>query len=162
MLIKKVRLGVLLILLSCLPMMAQAIDFSFTDTEGNSHQLADYKGKWVVVNFWATWCPPCRKEIPDLSDFHLENDDAVVIGVNYEPGISDARLKKFIELYLIAYPITRANDDIIQALGDPRGLPTSILINPESNIARRITGMVDGRRLNKIIAQQQAKMQQEK
>jgi len=128
-----------------------AVDFSFTDTEDIDYKLSQYKGKWVVVNFWATWCPPCRKEIPDLSDFHLEHDDAVVIGVNYEPGLSDERLNKFIALYLITYPVTRVSDEIITALGQPRGLPTSILIDPQGNIAKKMTGMVDERRLNKII-----------
>jgi len=128
-----------------------AVDFSFTDTEDETHKLSQYKGQWVVVNFWATWCPPCRKEIPDLSDFHLEHDDAVVIGVNYEPGLSDERLEKFVALYLMSYPVTRVNDEIIAALGQPRGLPTSILIDPQGNIAKKITGMVDDRRLNKII-----------
>ncbi len=128
-----------------------AVDFSFVDTEDETHKLSQYKGQWVVVNFWATWCPPCRKEIPDLSDFHLEYDDAVVIGVNYEPGLSDERLEKFVALYLMSYPVTRVNDEIIAALGEPRGLPTSILIDPQGNIAKKITGMVDERRLNKII-----------
>ncbi len=132
---------------------AFAVDFSFTDTEGETHKLSQYKGKWVLVNFWATWCPPCRKEIPDLSDFHLDNEDAVVIGVNYEPGLKDERLKKFIALYLVSYPITRVNDEIIDALGEPRGLPTSILIDQEGNVAKKITGMVTERRLNKLIAQ---------
>ncbi len=136
---------------------ASALDFKFTDLEGEKHSLSDYKGKWVLVNFWATWCPPCRKEIPDLSDFHLETDDAVVIGVNYEPGIKDEKLKKFVDLYLISYPVTRVNEAIIQALGEPRGLPTSILISPEGKIARRVTGMTDGRRINKMIEQYNTK-----
>ena len=134
-----------------------AVDFSFTDLEGKSSKLSDYKGKWVLVNFWATWCPPCRKEIPDLSDFHLESDDAVVIGVNYEPGITDEKLKKFIALYLVSYPITKVNDDIIKVLGEPRGLPTSILIDPQGNIAKKLTGMLTQRRLNKIISQFESK-----
>lgn len=129
-----------------------AIDFDFTDLTGEKHKLSDYKGKWVIVNFWATWCPPCRHELPDLSDYHLEHDDVVVIGVNYEPGVKDERLKKFTEVYLITYPITRVNDDIINELGEPRGLPTSIIISPEGDIAKRITGMVDERSLDKMIS----------
>lgn len=132
---------------------AYAVNFNFTDIEGEQHNLSDYQGKWVLVNFWATWCPPCRHEIPDLSDFHLETEDAVVIGVNYEPGLKDKKLTKFIDVYLISYPVTRVNQGIIDALGEPRGLPTSILITPEGKIAKRITGMVDGRKINKIIAQ---------
>ena len=132
---------------------ALSIDFNYEDLEGNSHRLSQDKGKWIVVNFWATWCPPCRKEIPDLSDFHLENDDAIVIGVNYEQGISDERLKKFAELYLVSYPITRMNDEIVDAIGEPRGLPTSILINPEGDVVKKFTGMVSDRILNKFITQ---------
>jgi len=128
-----------------------AVDFSFTDTEGNVHQLSQYKGKWVVANFWATWCPPCRKEIPDLSDFHIENNNAVVIGINYEPGVSDDKLKKFMDLYLVDYPITKVNDEIIAALGELRGLPTSILIDPQGNVVKTITGMVDDRKLKELM-----------
>lgn len=153
---------ILITSLLCLSVTASAVDFSFTDTEGEAHKLSQYKGKWVVVNFWATWCPPCRKEIPDLSDYHLEHDDAVVLGVNYEPGLKDERLKKFIALYLVTYPVTRVNDEIIDALGEPRGLPTSILIDPQGNIAKRISGMVDERRLNKVIEQYESKVAQEK
>jgi len=152
-------------LLACLLVTSSAvlaIDFSFKDHEGEAHKLSQYKGKWVVVNFWATWCPPCRKEIPDLSDLHLENEDAVVIGVNYEPGLSDKALEKFIALYLVSYPVTRVNDEIIDALGEPRGLPTSILIDPQGNVAKTITGMVTERRLNQLITQYSEKALQEK
>ena len=150
---RTIKLSLLLMILFFLSSSALAVDFSFTDLEGKSQKLSDYKGKWVLVNFWATWCPPCRKEIPDLSDFHLNNDDAVVIGVNYEPGIKDERLKKFMALYLVSYPMTRVNDDIINALGEPRGLPTSILIDQQGNVVKKISGMVTDRSLNKIIAQ---------
>lgn len=156
-----IRYMVLTVLLS-LSSAVLAVDFSFTDTDGETQKLSQYKGKWVLVNFWATWCPPCRKEIPDLSDFHLENDDAVVIGVNYEPGLKDERLKKFIAVYLMSYPVTRVNDEIIAALGEPRGLPTSILIDPKGNIVKKISGIVDDRRLNKLIEQSENKVAQEK
>ena len=133
------------------------VDFDFTDITGNKQKLSEYKGKWVIVNFWATWCPPCRHELPELSDYHLDHEDAVVIGVNYEPGIKDEKLKKFIDLYLISYPITKVNDDIIDKLGEPRGLPTSIIISPEGKIAKRVTGMVDARSLDKMISSYQQK-----
>ncbi|WP_198263786.1 TlpA family protein disulfide reductase [sulfur-oxidizing endosymbiont of Gigantopelta aegis] len=141
---------------------ALAINFSFTDMEGKVQKLSDYKGKWVLVNFWATWCPPCRKEIPDLTDFHQENDDAVVIGVNYEPGISDKKLNHFLALYLVNYPITRVNDEIIATLGEPRGLPTSILIDPQGNVKKKISGMVTDRKLNQMIAQFERQSKKEK
>lgn len=148
----KVTLSSVLCTLFFLSSPVFAVDFSFIDSEGETHKLSQYKGKWVLVNYWATWCPPCRKEIPDLSDFHIENDNAVVIGVNYEQGLSNERIKKFIELYLISYPVTKMNDEITVALGTPRGLPTSILIDPQGNIAKKITGIVDDRRLKSLIA----------
>lgn len=149
------RLSLLLIalLLSIVPVSVLAVDFAFNDLDGKENKLSQYKGKWVLVNFWATWCPPCRKEIPELSDFHLENEDAVVIGVNYEPGIKDERLKKFMAVYLVSYPVTRVSDEIIEAVGQPRGLPTSVLINPQGEVVKTITGMVTDRTLNEIIAQ---------
>ena len=156
------QFSLLLISLLFLSSTALAVDFSFTDTKGETHKLSQYQGKWVVVNFWATWCPPCRKEIPDLSDFHLENEDAVVIGVNYEQGLKDERLKKFIDLYLITYPITRVNDEIIQALGEPRGLPTTVLIDPQANVVKKFAGMVTERRLNEMIAEYDSKSAQGK
>ncbi len=150
---KRIRHILLLTALILISPNLLAIDFSYEDLEGESHKLSQDKGKWILVNFWATWCPPCRKEIPDLSDFHLETDDAIVIGVNYEQGISDEKLKKFAELYLVSYPITRMNSEIEKALGEPRGLPTSILINPEGDVVKKFTGMVSDRTLNRYIAQ---------
>jgi len=145
------------LVLFLVPVSVLAVDFAFTDSEGKENKLSQYKGKWVLVNFWATWCPPCRKEIPELSDFHLENEDAVVIGVNYEPGLKDERLKKFMAVYLISYPVTRVNDAIIDAVGQPRGLPTSVLINPRGEIVKTISGMVTDKTLNQIIAQYEKK-----
>ncbi len=159
---KNLQFSLLFVVLMIFSPALWAVDFAFTDTEGKAHKLSQYKGKWVLVNFWATWCPPCRKEIPDLSDFHLENEDAMVIGVNYEPGLKDERLKKFMALYLVSYPMTRVNDEIINALGEPRGLPTSFLIDPKGNVMKKITGMVSDRSLNKIIAQYESRSVEEK
>ena len=155
-----IQVPLLLISLVLFSSSASAVDFSFIDTEGKSHKLSQYQGKWVVVNFWATWCIPCRKEIPDLSDFHSENDDAVVIGVNYEPGLKDARLKKFMALYLVSYPVTRVNDEIIEALGEPRGFPTTILIDPQSNVVKKHFGIITDRGLNEMITEYNSKSAQ--
>jgi thiol-disulfide isomerase/thioredoxin len=150
--VSKLRLMILIGCI-CLVNTSFSADFSFIDLDGESRKLSDYQGKWVLVNFWATWCPPCRKEIPDLSDFHLETEDAVVIGVNFEPGLSDEKLDKFVAVYLMSYPVTRVNDEIIEVLGQPKGLPTSVLIDPNGNIVKTIAGLVTTESLNKVISQ---------
>ncbi|RKZ93503.1 MAG: TlpA family protein disulfide reductase, partial [Gammaproteobacteria bacterium] len=73
----------LLLILLFLSSTVSAVDFSFTDTEGESHTLSQYKGKWVLVNFWATWCPPCRREMPDFIEVYKQykDKDFIVIGV---------------------------------------------------------------------------------
>ena len=88
-----------------LPFSAQALDMPLTAVDGSQTNLEQYEGKWVVVNYWATWCPPCIVEMPELQSFHDEhvNRDALVIGINYEL-ISEQRLQGFLEDYFISYP----------------------------------------------------------
>src|SRR3989338_8143982 len=89
--------GLLIGLLLVLPFSVQAAGFSLEDTQGNSHRLEDYRGKWVLVNFWATWCPPCLSEIPELSSLHdtHKGKDLVVIGIAIESG-SSRKVEDFI------------------------------------------------------------------
>jgi len=80
-------------------------DFSLTDLNGKTHKLSDYRGKWVVVNYWATWCPPCRKEIPDFVRFQQKHPkDVQILGIAYEDADA-SKLKRFAEDFKINYPI---------------------------------------------------------
>lgn len=125
---------------------------SVVTLDGGRFDLAEQRGQWVVVNFWATWCPPCVKEIPDLSDFDARRDDARVIGLAFEE-IEAAELSAFLAKHPAGYPI--AHVDPYEPLADfapPRGLPMTYLIDPEGRVAKKFLGPVTGKDLDAAIA----------
>lgn len=121
----------LFLILSC----SHAWAFDFIDTQGNHQRLSDYKGKWVLVNFWATWCPPCRAEIPDLIALNKQYSKTklVIIGIAMEYN-DPKEVKSFARNMQINYPIVMGSDDLAQQVGQVEGLPTTYLYNPEGKI----------------------------
>ena len=120
--------GLLLLVLSS-PI--HATDFSLEDMRGKMHRLEDYRGKWVLVNFWATWCPPCLSEIPELSSLHdaHKDSDLVVIGIAMDSG-SSSKVASFAEAHGISYPVVMGNRKITRQIGELKVLPTSYLYAP--------------------------------
>ena len=139
---------------------AEPVDYSLPGLDGKTHSLADYRGKWVIVNYWATWCPPCQEEIPDLVAFHERHrgKDAVVLGVNYE-DIGAEQLKDFVDSFMITYPILRADPDPVTPLGPISGLPTTYIIAPDGSPVARQVGPVTGKQLDDYIARKQAELE---
>ena len=137
--------------IAMLPMMAYAVDITYRDLNDEELNLSDYKGKWVVVNYWATYCPPCLEEIPDLIMFHdnHKEKDAVVVGVNMEE-IDRGALVEFTEENLIGYPVIPMVKDM-KLVGSVPGLPTTFLIDPEGRIAARRVGAVTAKGIEKFI-----------
>jgi thiol-disulfide isomerase/thioredoxin len=118
------------------------IAVTLPDLEGNEVDLASWRGQWLVLNFWATWCTPCIKEFPELDALHSNHDDITVVGLNFE-NADQARLEQFLQRYPVSYPILRV--DIYAPpsdLGDPAGLPTTHLVDPEGRLRHTITGLV--------------------
>ncbi len=131
---------------------ATALDMPLTGIDGRKTNLEAYLGKWVVVNYWATWCPPCLYEMPELQDFHDRHaeHDAVVIGINAEL-ISRQRLTAFLEDYFITYPIFTAGPTQQSELGLIPGLPTTFLVTPAGEVVARQVGPVTGDMIEQFI-----------
>src|SRR5689334_17576709 len=85
-----------------------ALAFDLVDTKGEQHRLKGYEGRWVVVNFWATWCVPCIQEIPEIAQFHREHGRVVVIGVATDADDA-AKVKRFAAKVGHDYPLVLSN-----------------------------------------------------
>jgi len=122
-------------------------------TGGGRGSLADYRGRWVLVNFWASWCEPCREEAPVLQRFHREQrrNGLTVLGVNLDDSTDDAR--SFVSEFGLTYPQLRDGDgrDRREAYG-MTGFPESFLVDPEGRIAVIRRGPVDRRFLDANVA----------
>lgn len=130
-----------------------APDFSLEDINGKVVKLSDFKNKIVIIDFWATWCPPCRKGIPDLIE--LQNDykkDLVIIGISL-----DRETKKdvpgFVKNYGINYPIVYGNQEVSQKYGGIQAIPTSFIIDKKGYIVETYVGLVPKSNYETIIKQ---------
>jgi thiol-disulfide isomerase/thioredoxin len=119
-----------------------AAAFDLTDTQGRRHRLADYEGRWVVLNFWATWCVPCIQEIPEFTAFHKDNPRVVVIGVAMDAE-NAAKVKQFALKTGHDYPLVLADEAVEKQLGEPRALPATRIFDPSGKVTYDRVGRVN-------------------
>lgn len=136
------------------PSSAAIFAATFDDLDGKLVALADFKGKPLVLNFWATWCPPCRKEIPDLVEIHSRYAarGVAVIGVAVE---EKARVPEFVKANNVDYPILLGKDKgiaLLQALGNKAaGLPYTVVLDRQGNVVFTKRGALTRERLEQIL-----------
>jgi thiol-disulfide isomerase/thioredoxin len=119
-----------------------APNFDLISTDGKNIKLSDFKGKVVIVDFWATWCPPCRKGIPDLIELQKEfKNNLVVIGISLDQD-TKSDVVPFIKKYGINYPIVYGTNQVIMDYGSINAIPTSFVINKEGKIVDKHIGLV--------------------
>ena len=128
-------------------------DYELRDLEGKLHRVSDNRGKWLVINFWATWCPPCIAEMPELQKFHQQNQaNAQVWGVTFE-DTHKANVRRFIEQLGITYPILGYGQDPLTGFGTVTVLPTTFIIDKQGLFYHRFEGPITAQDIAEIIGQ---------
>lgn len=132
----------------------EPVDFSLPQLNDEPLALSDYRGQWVILNYWATWCAPCRKEIPELSELHQQREDITVLGIAYEDVDIDM-FTEFLKEFDISYPILVA--DVYQPpepFGAPKVLPTTIILDPTGRSVKAFLGPVTGHDIEAFVDSQ--------
>jgi len=131
---------------------SQSAGFRLTDTDGKTHSLEAYRGKWVLVNFWATWCPPCLDEIPDFVSLYdaRKDKDFMVIGIAMDYQNSE-QVKEFAENLFMSYPLVLGDHKVAAQFGQVSVLPVSFLYDPRGKLALQRVGPLTKEILEKYL-----------
>lgn len=122
---------------------ARAADVTLTDLSGRQFKASDYKGKVLLINFWAAWCAPCQEEIPEFTALQTKYgpQGLQIIGISVEDVESD--LRAFCRKMNVNYPVVRGDAKIADAFGGILGLPTTLLIGRDGKIYKKYAGATD-------------------
>jgi len=132
----------------------EAPDFVLEDLNGNEITLDDFEGKVLFINFWATWCPPCREEIPGFVEVYetYSENGMEILGVSLDQRGVEV-VKKFAEMYDVNYPMAMGTTQFVQDYQPGQYIPTTIIIDPEGRIRDRHVGYLDKATLEQYFLQ---------
>lgn len=122
----------------------------FSLLSGEQKDLSDYEGSWLVVNFWAEWCPPCLEEIPELNLLAQENGDVQVLGVSFD-RLPNEELVALSEKLDIQYPVVATEPMPFLPMERPQSLPASYIVTPKGEVMGPLLGKVDRHKIIEII-----------
>src|SRR6202030_40939 len=117
--------------------------FLLRDINGKIVSTADWKGKVVILNFWATWCPPCREEIPELVQLQAKYKDKLLVVGASEDDDAPQKVQQFAQRFGINYPVVMATKELIENYGGVPALPTSFLIDTHGRVMLKHTGLFE-------------------
>ncbi|MGM9965862.1 TlpA disulfide reductase family protein [Rummeliibacillus sp. TYF005] len=133
-----------------------APDFTLKTLDGKEAKLSDYRGKKVILNFWATWCPPCKAEIPHMEKYYkksAKDDNVEILAVNLKKSDKDEHyIKDFVKSYDMTYPVLLDTDGEQQEQYQIVTIPTTYFIDTKGKIQTTITGPMDQKKMSDIIA----------
>lgn len=145
MLYKKI-VSLLLLVIACVSISCAEVSYDFTlqDLEGKPISLSDYKGKVVFIDFWATWCPPCRMSIPyveKLAEKYKDNENVVVLGINLQEDKDT--IAKFMKKQKMSYPILLSDKKVVSNY-KIRSIPAFYIIDQDGNVYNKHLGFAPG------------------
>jgi thiol-disulfide isomerase/thioredoxin len=126
-----------------------------SDTQGNKIDPKQWQNHWVLVNYWASWCEPCYKEIPALNQFYrLHHDHVLLYGVNYD-GLTTDDLRQAIQKMDIEFPVFTVNPAQVLHIGETEVLPTTFVFNPQGRLVKTLIGPQTVKSLEKEVQNEQ-------
>ncbi len=134
-----------------------APNFELTTLDGKTVKLSDYKGKKVILNFWATWCPPCRAEMPDMQKYYEEQaqeDNVEILAVNLttiDKGLD--KINSFVEEFNLTFPIPMDTEGEIGDVYQAVTIPTSYIIDTEGRVQQKVVGPMNEEMMENFIAE---------